>query len=156
MSTSTPITDPRLPALRVQRSGYVRLKKVADGVDGDLHIMEATRHVPFPIQRVYFINHLDERASTRGKHAHKALRQAIFCISGSFTLSLDDGTTTQDLSLAHGDLGVLLEPGLWHTMHDFSANCVLLVVASDFYQESDYLRSYDEFRAWVAAHPLPA
>lgn len=135
--------------LQVRHSGVIELKRVIDDRDGVLCIAEAERQVPFAIKRVYYITHLESDASVRGKHAHRTLSQAIFCISGSFTLSLDDGETRQDVRLWRENVGILLGPGLWHTMHEFSAGCVLLVLASDYFDEADYIRSYDEFKRWV-------
>lgn len=136
--------------LRVRNSGVIELKRVIDERDGVLCIAEAERQIPFPIRRVYYITHLESDASIRGKHAHRTLSQVIFCISGSFTLTLDDGETQQDVRLWRENVGILLGPGLWHTMHEFSAGCVLLVLASDYFDESDYIRDYGEFKKWVA------
>lgn len=136
--------------LRVRHSGVIELMRVIDERDGVLCIAEAERQIPFPIRRVYYITHLESDASIRGKHAHRTLSQVIFCISGSFTLTLDDGETQQDVRLWRENVGILLGPGLWHTMHEFSAGCVLLVLASDYFDESDYIRDYGEFKKWVA------
>lgn len=131
--------------LRVNNSGIIVLKRIIDERDGVLCIMEEMRDIPFPIKRVYYITNLENASSIRGKHAHKELSQAIFCISGSFVLSLDDGHTKQDIHMWRDNLGVILGPRLWHTMHSFSNGCVLLVLASDYYDENDYIRNYDEF-----------
>ena len=133
----------------VRHSGFVNLKRIVDARDGVLCIMEKDRDIPFEIKRVYYITNLDCMASLRGKHAHKKLQQIIFCISGSFILSLDDGVTKQDIYMHHDNQGVILGPELWHTMHDFSNGCVILVAASDYYDESDYIRDYDQFLAYI-------
>lgn len=135
----------------VRNSGWAVLRQFDDGVDGSLGIVEAGRDIPFGIKRVYYITNLLNARSVRGKHAHKKLWQAIFCVSGSFTLGLDDGTNRQSMRMWRNNEGVLLGPGLWHTMSEFSAGCVLLVVASDYYDESDYIRNYDEFLKFVGA-----
>jgi hypothetical protein len=140
-----------LPPIQVAYSGYVHLKPIPDGRDGRLCVVEGTRDVPFEIKRVYYINGLENCVSVRGKHAHRTLRQAIFCIHGSFVLTLDDGRREQAIHMYRDHVGVLLEPGLWHTMHSFSSGCVLLVLASDFYDEADYIRDIDTWRAWIAA-----
>lgn len=129
----------------VKRSGAITLKKIDDEADGTLCIAEAMRDVPFDVKRFYYITNLLNERSIRGKHAHRTLWQAIFCISGSFTLGLDDGERRQEIRLWRSHQGVLLGPGLWHTMTDFSTGCVLLVAASDYYDERDYIRGYDEF-----------
>lgn len=131
--------------IRVANSGYVDLKRVVDDRDGCLCIMNGQKDIPFEIKRVYYINSLDAASSIRGEHAHHNLRQVIFCISGSFVLSLDDGSNKQDILMWRDNTGVILDPMLWHTMHSFSIGCVIMVVASDYYDEEDYIRDYDEF-----------
>ncbi|MBU8902760.1 MAG: FdtA/QdtA family cupin domain-containing protein [Victivallales bacterium] len=131
--------------ITVKNSAYVNLKRVVDDSDGCLCIINGQQDVPFEIKRVYYINSLDVASSVRGKHAHRKLRQVIFCISGSFVLSLDDGINKQDIRMWRDNVGVVLDPMLWHTMHSFSIGCVIMVVASDYYNESDYIRNYDEF-----------
>ncbi len=135
--------------IMVNNSGWVTLPQFDDGRDGILCILEAGRNIPFPVNRIYYITNLQNAHSLRGRHAHKALWQAIFCISGSFLLGLDDGATKQQVRLWRNDQGVLLGPALWHTMTDFSSGCVLLVVASDYYDETDYIRNYEDFLAYV-------
>lgn len=131
--------------IRVKNSGLVRVKMIRDDRDGTLAIIESLRDVPFDIRRVYFISNLEKSVSIRGKHAHKELEQIIFCIQGSFVLGLDDGNTSQKLLLNEPNVGIRLGKMLWHTMEDFSESCVLLVVASDYYDENDYIRDYGDF-----------
>ncbi|MBS0630850.1 MAG: FdtA/QdtA family cupin domain-containing protein [Verrucomicrobia bacterium] len=131
--------------LRVKHSGLLRLQFFKDAPDGNLFIAEAGRHVPFAVKRIYFINQLANREAVRGKHAHRRLEQAIFCINGSFTLQLDDGRHTQRMTLDDPSCGVLLGPMLWHTMTRFSRDCVILVLASDHFDASDYIRDRAEF-----------
>ena len=139
----------KLPAIRVANSGVVRLKSVPDLPDGNLFIAEVKREVPFPIKRVYFINSLANPRAVRGRHAHRKLEQVIFCVSGSFVLHLDDGRKKQRLRLHEPAIGIRLGPRLWHTMSDFSYDCVILVLAAERYDEKDYIRDYAEFRARV-------
>jgi hypothetical protein len=131
--------------LRVKNSGFINLACFKDLPDGNLFIAEAGKQVPFEIKRVYFINTLANPKAIRGKHAHRELQQAIFCINGSFTLHLDDGATKQRLLLNDPSCGVLLGRMLWHTMTAFSYDCVILVLASDHFDEADYIRSYEQF-----------
>lgn len=131
--------------LRVRNSGMLDLRFFKDPPDGNLFIAEAGRQVPFAIERVYFINNLANHAAVRGKHAHRKLQQAIFCINGSFTLHLDDGRTKQRVLLNDPARGVLLGPMLWHTMSAFSYDCVILVLASATFDADDYIRDYDSF-----------
>ena len=128
--------------LRVQK---IKLKYFHDGVDGCLTIAEAQREIPFPIRRVYYINKLQNRNAVRGKHAHKKLEQAIFCLQGSFRLELDNGRSCKKIMVRKSYIGVYLPPRMWHTMTRFSQNCVILVLASDRYKESDYIRDYGKF-----------
>jgi hypothetical protein len=135
--------------LRVKNSGLIRLQEHKDLPDGNLFIAEVGRQVPFPIRRVYFINTLANPKAVRGRHAHRRLKQVLFCVSGSFTLHLDDGRTTQRLRLDDPGFGVLLGPGLWHTMSAFTYDCVILVLASARFDERDYLRDYDAFLSFI-------
>ncbi len=137
--------------LRVRNSGLLDLKFFKDLPDGNLFIAEARQQVPFDIKRVYFINTLANPKAIRGKHAHRELQQGIFCINGSFTLQLDDGRAKQRVLLNDPSCGVLLGPMLWHTMSSFSYDCVILVLASAGFDESDYIRDYEEFRAMTKA-----
>lgn len=135
--------------ITVKNSGIVTLPRIVDERDGVLCIMNSLREIPFEIKRVYFINNLDSCSSVRGKHAHRKLRQVIFCINGSFTLELDDGINRQNIEMKRENEGIILGPMLWHTMRDFSGGCVLLIAASDYFNESDYIRDYDEFMRMV-------
>lgn len=135
--------------ITVKHSGVVTLPRIVDERDGVLCIMNSLREIPFEIKRVYFINNLDSCSSVRGKHAHRKLRQVIFCINGSFTLTLDDGVHQQEIEMKRENEGIILGPMLWHTMHDFSGGCVLLIAASDYFDESDYIRDYAEFMRLV-------
>ena len=125
----------------------VVLRRVEDGADGCLTIAEQGGTVPFAIRRVYYITQLRNPAAVRGRHAHKTLQQAIFCVNGSFRLDLDDGARQTSLVLDTEHVGVYMGPLLWHEMRDFSQDCVILVLASAVYDEADYLRSYDAFVA---------
>jgi len=131
--------------LKVKNSGYVILESFNDYPDGELFIAEAKKNIPFSIKRVYFINSLFLHKSVRGRHAHRKLKQVIFSINGSFSLKLDDGQNKQTIKLKSPKIGVILNKKLWMEMTDFSPNCVILVLASDYYDESDYIRNYDEF-----------
>jgi hypothetical protein len=137
--------------LAVKNSGLLALKFFKDLPDGNLFIAEAGKQVPFDIKRVYFINTLANQKAVRGKHAHQNLQQGIFCINGSFALSLDDGKNRQRIRLNDPSRGVLLGPMLWHTMSSFSYDCVILVLASAAFDEADYIRDYDEFRVMAGA-----
>lgn len=135
--------------IEVKYSGIIKPKTIFDSPDGTLTVIEGLTDIPFTIRRLYYINNFHSGDSIRGRHAHKRLNQAITCINGHFILSLDDSVNTQKVYLSSEmNCYILLGPGLWHTMEKFSDDCVILVVASDYYDESDYIRSYSEFIEW--------
>ena len=137
--------------LKVRNSGLIQLKFFKDLPDGNLFIAETARQISFPIKRVYFINNLANPKAVRGRHAHKSLEQVIFCINGSFVLHLDDGTVSQRIRLDDPARGIRLGPMLWHTMSSFSYDCVILVLAAGWFEESDYVRDYEKFLARARA-----
>lgn len=111
---------------------------------GSLVALEHGRNVPFDIRRVYYI-YRTESGVSRGFHAHHNLRQVAMCVSGSCRMVLDDGVTREEVVMDCPTRGLLIEGLMWREMHDFSDDCVLLVLASELYDESDYIRDYDEF-----------
>ena len=136
--------------LKVKNSSLVELQFYNDFPDGNLVIGEALRNIPFRIKRFYFINYLFNPKAIRGLHAHKKAQQAIFCINGSFDIHLDDGANKQKIRMDDPSIGILLGPKLWHIMKRFSRDCLILVVASDYYKESDYIRDYQEFLDYLS------
>lgn len=114
---------------------------------GQLIALETfSSQVPFEVKRVYYI--FDTTPGTvRGKHAHKVLRQLLICVSGSCVIRCDkgDGAEPVDYSLDWPDQGLLIEGMVWREMHNFSKGAVLLVLASEHYELSDYIRDYDVF-----------
>jgi dTDP-4-dehydrorhamnose 3,5-epimerase-like enzyme len=134
----------------VKNCYYLEAEKYKDGLDGWLGILENNKHVPFDIKRVYFIyNLINHEDAVRGKHAHKKLKQALFCISGSCDIIVDDGERQEKVSLNKTHTGLYLGPSLWHEMKNFQNNCIILVLASDFYVEEDYIRDYQKFIAHI-------
>jgi dTDP-4-dehydrorhamnose 3,5-epimerase-like enzyme len=127
----------------------IELPEIEDGIDGTISVAEGSHHIPFEIKRVYYIYGLENANAIRGKHAHKHLEQVIFCIHGSFLLGVDDGIHRKEMLMNRRNQGVYLGTGLWHTMTQFSKECVLLVLASDYYDESDYIRDYSEFKRYI-------
>ncbi|GGC56904.1 sugar 3,4-ketoisomerase [Marinobacter halophilus] len=111
---------------------------------GSLVAIEANNNTPFPIQRVYYI-YGSESNVARGFHAHKVLQQLAVCVAGKCTMLLNDGNTKVEVVMNSPTKGILIEPMVWHEMHNFSPDCVLLVLASEHYDESDYIRDYEEF-----------
>ena len=139
-------SETSLPELCVERCRHIQAQHVVDGNDGCLSILTSGVEVPFDIKRVYFINGFKEQQSIRGKHAHRNLDQALFCLSGHFILSLEDGKRQQSFLLSSGPNGIWIGSAVWHTMESLSQDCVILVLANAPYDERDYIRDYDEFK----------
>jgi dTDP-4-dehydrorhamnose 3,5-epimerase-like enzyme len=131
--------------IKVKNSGWVELQTFDDRPDGILCIGEELKNIPFNIKRFYFISNLGNRQAVRGKHAHREIEQILFCISGGFDLLLDDGLSKQTIRMEDPGKGILLGKMLWHEMTNFSNDCVILVVANDYYRAEDYIRNYDDF-----------
>ncbi len=112
--------------------------------DGLLISLEQNHNIPFEIKRVYYIFNTNYGV-IRGKHAHKNLEQVLICTSGSCKVSLDDGENKQEYTLNCKTQGLYIKDMIWREMFDFSNNCVLMVLASELYNENDYVRSYEEF-----------
>ncbi|MEB5517678.1 sugar 3,4-ketoisomerase [Vibrio cholerae] len=112
---------------------------------GSLVALEANRQIPFDVKRVYYIYGTEEGAA-RGFHAHKALKQVAICLKGSCRFVLDDGNAREDVLLDNPAQGILIQSFIWREMYDFSEDCVLLVLADQLYDESDYIRDYREFK----------
>ena len=111
---------------------------------GNLTFIEGGRHVPFEIKRVYYLYDVPGGAE-RGGHAHRALHEFIIAMSGSFDVSLDDGTQKKRFHLNRSYFGLYVRPMIWREIDNFSSGSVCMVLASNFYDESDYYRNYDEF-----------
>lgn len=127
----------------------IELPRIVDGKDGVISVAESSKQIPFDIKRVYYIYGLDSSLSIRGMHAHKELEQVLLCVHGSVVIDLDDGFNKDRVHLDEPNHGIYLGPRLWHVMTGFSEDCVLLVLASDLYKESDYIRDYDAFLTFV-------
>lgn len=112
---------------------------------GSLVAIEGNKSIPFDIKRVYYIS-TTRKGIARGFHAHKQLKQVAVCITGKCRMHLDNGKVKEDVWLDSSTKGVLIEDMVWHEMHDFSHDCVLLVLANAHYDETDYIRSYQEFK----------
>jgi len=117
---------------------------------GNLTFVEAQRHAPFEIARVFYIYDVPGGA-TRGGHAHRKLEQLMVAMSGSFDVVLDDGSERKSLTLNRSYVGLYLPPMIWREMVNFSSGSVCMVLASAYYEESDYYRDYEEFRAAATA-----
>ena len=115
---------------------------------GQLVSLEEFKDIPFQIKRVYFM-YDTEKNVVRGKHAHKNLEQILVCIHGSCKILLDNGREKKVVPLERPYEGLYVAHDMWREMFDFSSDAVLLVFASEVYDESDYIRDYDEFLKFV-------
>ena len=111
---------------------------------GNLTFVESNRHIPFAIQRVYYLYDVPGGAE-RGGHAHKALHQLIIAMAGSFDIHLDDGQSKKTVHMDRSYYGLYVCPMIWREINNFSSGAVCMVLASDYYDEQDYYREYNEF-----------
>jgi hypothetical protein len=125
----------------------IDLPKITDP-RGNLTVAEGLDKVPFEIKRAYWVYDVPAGES-RGGHAHKRLYQLVVALSGSFTVTLDDGHERQTVLLNHPWQGLLIETNTWRTLDDFSSGAVCLVLASEHFEEEDYIYDYDEFLKYV-------
>jgi dTDP-4-dehydrorhamnose 3,5-epimerase-like enzyme len=136
---STPLDD----------CSIVKLPQI-DSDLGNLIFIETARHVHFDIQRAYIITDVPNGA-IRGGHAHKSLWQLLICAHGSCKVLLSDGENTVEYSLSNPNYGLLIGPAVWRDMAFSSEHkAIMMVLASEHYDENDYIRSYEEFITWRA------
>lgn len=112
---------------------------------GNITIVEGQQNIPFNIQRIYYLYDIPG-GETRGGHAHKELHQLIIAASGSFEVLLDDGINKKMIRLNRPNYGLLVIPGIWRELFEFSSGSICMVLASHKYDENDYLRDYESFK----------
>ncbi len=122
----------------------IELDKHHSDRKGNLSVVQNEDTIPFDVKRVYYLYDVPGGES-RGAHAHKELSQLIVAASGSFTVTLDDGKVKRSFLLNRPYQGLLVVPGIWRTLDDFSSGSVCMVLASHGYDKNDYIREYDEF-----------
>ena len=125
----------------------IELHKITDP-RGNLTVAENMKGIPFNIKRVYWVYDVPG-GECRGGHAHKQLKQLLIAVSGSFHVTLDDGKEQQTYLLNHPYQALLIETGVWRTLDDFSSGAVCLVLASELYDEGDYIYDYDSFLNYI-------
>lgn len=129
---------------RVYDCSIIELDRHHSDRKGNITVVENNKTVPFDVKRTYYLYDVPGGES-RGGHAHKALYQLIVAASGSFTVTLDDGNVKRTFMLNRPYTGLMVVPGIWRTLDDFSSGAVCMVLASEGYSEEDYIRDYGEF-----------
>ena len=127
----------------------IRIRTIPTIGSGEVSFLEGTRDIPFEIKRIYYVSKVPE-GMRRGFHAHKSLKQFLFCPYGRIQLILDNGTEREEVELSDPSVGVLLDTTVWREMLWIQKDSVLCVAASDYYNEDDYIRDYREFKEYLA------
>ena len=130
--------------MSLSKCKIIDLPKVTSA-SGNLTFIEENRHIPFQIKRVYYLYDVPA-GDERGGHAHKRLQQLIISASGSFDVVLDDGSERKRFNLNRTYCGLYIPPMLWRELNNFSSGSVCLVLASELYDEKDYIRDYETFK----------
>ena len=131
----------------VNDCGMIELDRHHSQRKGDISVVENGKEVPFDVKRIYYLYDVPGGAD-RGGHAHKELYQLIVAASGAFTVVLDDGINKKAFTLNRPYQGLLLKPGIWRTLTDFSSGSICMVLASEKYDEKDYIRVYNDFKTF--------
>ncbi|MGV9003549.1 sugar 3,4-ketoisomerase [Flavobacterium sp.] len=116
-------------------------------LNGNLTSITNSEEVPFDIKRIYYLYDVPG-GNSRGGHAHRDLYQIMIALSGSFTVTLDDGNLKRSFMLNQPYQGLLIPPGLWRDLDNFSSGSICMVLASEVYSEDDYFRNYENFKDW--------
>lgn len=111
---------------------------------GNITVIENRKELPFDVERVYYLYDVPG-GEARGAHGHKELRQLIVAVSGSFDITIDDGEVKRTITLNRPYQGLMIVPGIWRDINNFSSGAICLVLASHKYDENDYIRDYNEF-----------
>ena len=132
----------------LKKARVIEFPKVCDS-RGNLSFVEGARHVPFSIRRIFYIYDVPG-GETRGGHAHKKCTQVLTAVSGSFDLIITNGKEEESIRVNRANMGVLIPPGAWITMPNFTTGTVLLAIAAEEYDEQDYIRDYDDYLRYIS------
>jgi len=132
------------PKSRLMECKIIELPKITDR-RGNLTFIEENRHIPFEIKRIFYLYDVPG-GEKRGGHANKHVEQLIIAASGSFDVIVDDGLERKRFYLNRSYYGLYIPPMIWRELDNFSSGSVCLVLASEYYDENDYIRDYDEFK----------
>lgn len=138
---------------RIDDCKIISLPKISDP-RGNLTFIEGDNHIPFDIKRVFYLYDVPTEED-RGAHAHKELHQFLVCLSGSFDVMLDDGLNRATVHLNRPWKGLHIPPMIWAAEINFDPNSVCLVLASDKFMESDYIRNYEDFVKQISSYSAP-
>lgn len=130
----------------VYNCNIVELPKIHNAA-GNITALENLQDIPFEIKRIYYLYDIPG-GEGRGGHAHKELRQFVVAVSGAFDVLLDDGKNRKIVHLDRPYFGLYIIPGIWRELLNFSSGSICLVLASEIYSETDYIREYDDFRKY--------
>lgn len=139
-----PVNVPVPVLSNVYDCNIIELDKHHSERKGNISVVENSKTVPFEVKRIYYLYDIPGGES-RGGHAHRNLWQLIIAASGSFTVTLDDGNVKRTFNLNRPYQGLLVKPGVWRTLDDFSSGSVCLVLASEKYDADDYIRDYQDY-----------
>ena len=134
--------------LTVYDCSFIELPKILN-YSGNLTPVESFKNIPFQIKRIFYTYDIPG-GEARGAHAHKQCHQFLIAGSGSFEVALDDGTNKRTVMLNRPFYGLHVPPGIWAAEQNFSSGSICLVLASEPFREDDYIRSYDDFKAYLA------
>lgn len=134
---------------RIEQCKLIKLTK-HHHENGNLSVVENNNELPFEIRRVYYLYDVPG-GEERGGHSHHECFEYITAVSGSFDIEISDGLNSGSIHLNRSNEGLLIVPGIWRVLNNFSSGSVCLVIASEFYNEVDYVRSIDEFKSLTSS-----
>lgn len=132
----------------MDKYNLIKFESIGSEDVGSLIALESNKVIPFDIKRVYYIYDVPQNVK-RGFHAHKTLEQVLVCLNGSVKIRCYDGVTDKIIVMNKNDVGLYIGPEVWHEMFDFEEKTVLISIASEYYNENDYIRDYEEFLKYI-------